>query len=158
MATNAVIDLHKARNQRQRPKDAGAQIRGGGRWVDSQAVANKRSISNERTVVRAARALVLGAFAVALLWLGYVGAIAAAGHVEAVSAKLSAQRDVRFETREVVVRSGDTLWGIARDYGPAGVDVRQTVDWIRRNNGMSDATVYPGQVLKVPIKAAGMAP
>ena len=42
-----------------------------------------------------------------------------------------------------VVRSGDSLWGIAQD---AGVSVAS----LRRANGMSDNTIFPGQKLTLP--------
>lgn len=52
--------------------------------------------------------------------------------------------------RVVVVRPGDTLWGIAtRLVGPAG-DPRPLVDAIVRANGVDPGAIRPGQVLEVP--------
>jgi hypothetical protein len=48
-----------------------------------------------------------------------------------------------------VVRPGDTLWSIARRYAPAR-DPFETIDEIRRLNGISDYTVHPGQRLTLP--------
>lgn len=52
--------------------------------------------------------------------------------------------------RTVVVRSGDTLWSLAKEHGPAGVDTRAVVDWIRRENGLESALLIPGERVVVP--------
>jgi LysM repeat protein len=49
----------------------------------------------------------------------------------------------------VVVRPGDTLWSIAQRYAPAR-DPFETIDEIRRLNGITDYTVRPGQRLIIP--------
>ncbi|MEV4253558.1 LysM domain-containing protein [Spirillospora sp. NPDC049652] len=50
----------------------------------------------------------------------------------------------------VVVRPGDTLWGIAERAGPAS-DPRRSVARILKLNGLPDDTlVRPGQRLRVP--------
>jgi LysM repeat protein len=49
----------------------------------------------------------------------------------------------------VVVRPGDTLWSIARRYEPRR-DPFETIDDIRRLNGIEDFTVHPGQQLTMP--------
>jgi LysM domain len=49
----------------------------------------------------------------------------------------------------VVVRPGDTLWSIARRYAP-GRDPFETIDAIRRLNGIQDYTVHPGERLALP--------
>ncbi|MCH7532692.1 MAG: LysM peptidoglycan-binding domain-containing protein [Gemmatimonadetes bacterium] len=41
------------------------------------------------------------------------------------------------------VRSGDSLWTIAREHGT-------TVDVLKRTNGMRGSTIYVGQVLDLP--------
>ncbi|NLY11148.1 MAG: LysM peptidoglycan-binding domain-containing protein [Firmicutes bacterium] len=51
---------------------------------------------------------------------------------------------------EVVVKPGDTLWKIAKTLAP-GVDTRLVVWTIREENQLESATVYPGQVLRVPV-------
>jgi hypothetical protein len=48
-----------------------------------------------------------------------------------------------------VVRPGDTLWSIAQRYAPAR-DPFETIDEIRRLNGIADYTVQPGQRLVLP--------
>lgn len=52
--------------------------------------------------------------------------------------------------RSVVVRPGDTLWGIAATLvGPAG-DPRPLVDAIARANGVDPGEIRPGHVLVIP--------
>ena len=48
------------------------------------------------------------------------------------------------------VRSGDTLWEIAAEHGPAGGDVRRVVDAISEINDLDGALIRPGQVLEIP--------
>lgn len=47
------------------------------------------------------------------------------------------------------VQAGDSLWAIAGDYCPEGVDRREWVDEIRALNGLPDSIIYPGQTLTV---------
>jgi LysM repeat protein len=49
----------------------------------------------------------------------------------------------------VVVRSGDTLWSIAGSVA-GEQDVRAVVDAILELNDLSDVTLQPGQVLRLP--------
>lgn len=51
---------------------------------------------------------------------------------------------------EINVRQGDTLWQIAKTYGPADADVRQVVYEICRLNNISPEDLRPGQLIKVP--------
>jgi nucleoid-associated protein YgaU len=51
---------------------------------------------------------------------------------------------------EVVVQSGDTLWGIASTASAPGEDVRETIARIMELNGLSSSTIRPGQRLVVP--------
>ncbi len=52
---------------------------------------------------------------------------------------------------EVTVENGDTLWNIARSYGPANADTRVVVYNIERVNGISADSLMPGQILLVPV-------
>jgi LysM repeat protein len=45
------------------------------------------------------------------------------------------------------VRSGDSLWGIARSYGT-------TVDELRVANGLEGSRIFVGQLLDVPVDAS----
>ena len=51
---------------------------------------------------------------------------------------------------EVTVERGDTLWQIAKDYGPSGKDIRETIHNICKINGISAETLYAGAVIMVP--------
>ena len=42
---------------------------------------------------------------------------------------------------QVKVQSGDTLWALAQEYGPADMDVRTVVYQICQLNGISERTV-----------------
>jgi hypothetical protein len=50
----------------------------------------------------------------------------------------------------VAVERGDTLWDLACQYGPAGVDPRRTVCDMRRANGLVSPVIHPGDVLRIP--------
>ena len=49
----------------------------------------------------------------------------------------------------IVVQSNDTLWVIAEKLD-AHKDIRNTVQEIKKLNGLTDSTIYPGQELLVP--------
>ncbi len=51
---------------------------------------------------------------------------------------------------EVYVSQGDSLWNIAAEYGPAGADIRETVNDICILNGITASTLYAGQTILVP--------
>ncbi len=51
---------------------------------------------------------------------------------------------------QVRVESGDTLWGLAQEYGPADMDVRNVVYEICRLNGISADTLQAGQYITIP--------
>jgi LysM repeat protein len=53
-------------------------------------------------------------------------------------------------TSTVVVQPGQTLWGVARALTP-DADVRETVARIQELNGLTGASVHPGQSLIVPV-------
>ncbi len=53
-------------------------------------------------------------------------------------------------TTTVVVQPGETLWTVARGLS-ADADVRETVARIQELNGLSGASVRPGQSLIVPV-------
>jgi len=51
---------------------------------------------------------------------------------------------------QVLVHQGDTLWDLARTYGPHGADPRRTVSRIRELNHLTDSLIRPGEVVLVP--------
>lgn len=92
------------------------------------------------TVVVAAVALLLWLLAASLVAPG-----ASAG--DGSSAKAVAVANV--DTVEVVVRPGDSLWGIAQKYAPTD-DPRSVVAAVVEFNELPDAAVQAGAVIKVP--------
>jgi len=55
------------------------------------------------------------------------------------------------EYEEVIVKTGDTLWKIAKEYTPKDYDIRKMVFEIREINNLESADIYPGDLVKVPI-------
>ncbi len=51
---------------------------------------------------------------------------------------------------EVRVTSGDTLWNLAKAYGPVNADTRRVIYEIKQINGVSAETLRAGQVLLIP--------
>ncbi len=49
------------------------------------------------------------------------------------------------------VKSGDTLWNIARTFGPSDQDVRVTISQICRLNNVNASTLQAGQIIQVPV-------
>lgn len=77
--------------------------------------------------------IIAGIIAVAILILGAV--------------RSSGKPD--FEMYETyVIKSGDTLWGIAKEYKPAGMGYREYIYKLREHNGIT-AELQPGQAIEV---------
>lgn len=47
------------------------------------------------------------------------------------------------------VRRGDTLWGIAQEHCPDGVDYREWIDKVCEVNDLSDGWIYEGQDITI---------
>ena len=54
------------------------------------------------------------------------------------------------EPTEYVVRSGDTLWGIASGNAEPGQDVRRLVTDIARLSEIDAGFIFPGQIILIP--------
>jgi len=53
----------------------------------------------------------------------------------------------------IYVKSGDTVWGIAANHVTDKNDIRDLTQAIAQLNGLNNNTqIFPGQVLKVPMK------
>lgn len=62
----------------------------------------------------------------------------------------SASSIEKFET--ITVTYGDTLWDIAVRYNEEGTDIRETLYHIKQANQLRETTIYPGQILQIPLK------
>ncbi len=58
-----------------------------------------------------------------------------------------------YYTQTITVHSGDTMWAIANRWSDDREDVRQVIHRICKANNLKSKHVYPGQVLKIPVKA-----
>lgn len=47
------------------------------------------------------------------------------------------------------VGAGDSLWTIASNYCPDGVDLREWIEEVRALNDLHDSVIHPGQTLTV---------
>ena len=47
------------------------------------------------------------------------------------------------------VKSGDTLWNIASEACPEGMDVREYIHEISKMNGIDDGSIRPGQTIEL---------
>ncbi len=55
------------------------------------------------------------------------------------------------DTFDYRVRPGDTLWGIALEHGPDGMDTRAIIATIERINGLDGDVLQAGAVLEIPV-------
>jgi nucleoid-associated protein YgaU len=92
-----------------------------------------------RLTRRARRLLAVLGAAVGILAGGWIGS-SVAGDDDGL---------VLVSDSSIVVQEGDTLWSIARAVA-GDEDVRAVVDAIQEVNGLRDATLVPGQVLRLP--------
>lgn len=49
------------------------------------------------------------------------------------------------------VQEGDTLWSIASNY-MSNKDIREAIYEIARHNNIQDASIYPGDIIAIPVK------
>lgn len=52
-------------------------------------------------------------------------------------------------TFSYVVSENQTLWDIASEYKPDGMDIREYIFELRKVNNLDDATIYPNQELTI---------
>lgn len=62
---------------------------------------------------------------------------------------LRPEKATRYEP--YIIRSGDTLWDIAKEFTPEDRDCRDTIAEIEEVNDIENSTIYAGQVIIVPI-------
>lgn len=52
---------------------------------------------------------------------------------------------------EIRVQTGDTLWDLAKEFGPDHKDIRKIIYEICKVNDVSAESIYPGQILFIPV-------
>jgi len=121
--------------------------------MSSVGIASKSEFGRSRPVAATGRA--------ARRWLVFAGALAGAALIIlAVGSALNSgvwgllASGLDDESYIVVtVKSGDTLWSLAREHGPDHRDIRETIDRIRRINGLDQrVSLRPGEQLTIPIR------
>lgn len=55
--------------------------------------------------------------------------------------------------KTVRITSGDTLWNIASVYAEPGEDIHEVIFNICQWNNLKSKTLYPGQIIKIKVKA-----
>jgi len=63
--------------------------------------------------------------------------------------RTDASNRVQYQT--IQVSSGDTLWAIAGNWAPEGMDVREYIYNIKKTNNMERSDIYAGDELLLPI-------
>ena len=81
-----------------------------------------------------------------------------AGYISAYDGKssnssliYSAHAEEQIVYKNIVIKSGDTIWSIASSYSEPSKDIRKQVREICDLNGIDPSSIYPGQVIKVPV-------
>ena len=126
-----------------RLRPAAAPLRAAPRSADRSATADGSTRATRLRLTRRGR-VVLGVLP-ALLVLS--GALFAAAPGVAEAAPHAAPHAV---PRTVVVGAGDSLWSIAARIAPH-TDPRTTIAAIERMNGLQDASIDAGDVLRLPV-------
>ena len=112
------------------------------------AQARRRVPPERRRRVAARRRRLRGLSRLALLVLVLFATIWIGVHVANATSDASTVTE-----RHYTVRTGDTLWTVARRSYPGNVDTRQLIFDVERRNGLASADIHPGQTLILPILA-----
>lgn len=54
-----------------------------------------------------------------------------------------------YATTQVYIQAGDTLWSIAEEYAPDGIDICDYMHEVRKLNNMTSSDIYVGDVITV---------
>ncbi|HML34356.1 MULTISPECIES: LysM domain-containing protein [Sporomusa] len=67
------------------------------------------------------------------------------------SAASANSKSISYQT--ISVKPGDSVWSIAANFTTPKDDIRNVIIDIKKINGLSnDVAIYPGQILKIPVK------
>lgn len=68
------------------------------------------------------------------------------------AANLSAvSNDSHIQFKEIKVKTGDTLWSIAKRYAPPGSNYLVYISKLEEINEVKSALIYPGEILIIPV-------
>ncbi|MBR1970453.1 MAG: LysM peptidoglycan-binding domain-containing protein [Clostridia bacterium] len=70
--------------------------------------------------------------------------------ISTVVFSLSANSADKKGVKAITVKAGDTLWSIAKEHKPEGIDIAEYVYEISKNNGIDNSHIYVGQTVYVP--------
>ncbi|MFC0214709.1 LysM peptidoglycan-binding domain-containing protein [Paenibacillus chartarius] len=72
------------------------------------------------------------------------------GSASAATNLMQSQALVSTTDQTVIVEQGDTLWDIAQEHAPKGMDVRSYIERIKRVNQLNGSSLKVGQQLLLP--------
>jgi len=64
---------------------------------------------------------------------------------------VSAANTDAIETTLIAVNDGESLWSISANHPIAGLSTQECVTWLIEANGLDGSTIYPGQIIRVPL-------
>lgn len=73
-----------------------------------------------------------------------VSALSATGNFISSANKIETYTDYQ-------VKNGDTLWQIAEQHNEHYADIREMIYHIQTANQMKSSSIYPGQIIKIPM-------
>ena len=82
---------------------------------------------------------------------GYIGA--SDGKTNDTGLVFTAHAEEQIVYKNIVVKNGDTLWGIASNFTEPSKDIRKVINDICKLNNITPGSIYPGQVLKISVPA-----
>lgn len=104
--------------------------------------------------VRPARGLASLAYIFVVAALVAVLAVVASQATSEAIAERRSQAIAEVPSTSYIVRSGDSVWGIAQQNPVEGLSTTEVVLYIQSKNELSSASLKPGQVLSVPTDGA----
>ena len=129
--------------------------------TEPKTEASKRIRSRRRWLKMARRERALRRSRIPMIALALIAVIGLGGFVYAQDGKSAGTAVVagahaaeQLVTKTVVVRSGDTVWGIAERYNDSSRDTRELVAQICACNDVKPGELQIGQMLIVPLNEA----
>lgn len=71
--------------------------------------------------------------------------------INTITKGISAEGAGEMEYVKISIKSGDTLWRLAKKFTPESKDVRKTIHEIAVINDLHTLDIYPGQVITIPL-------